>query len=297
MHKARHENVVEVFGLIEMEDFVGIVMEYVRYGSLVSAISIDEKLSPLLRLRMCCDIASGIAHLHFVIKKRLIVHGDIKLENVLLSNTLRCKIADFGCANIKTISTLRTSTGSRSVKSKSDKETEYYRYITTLYAAPEVLADSMLNPDSAQDVYSFSVIGTELIGWKRPRDIKNYEKDIKKGERPKLNEIGFVQKIDRQGDESTKKIFGGLIDVIKNCRKQYPKERPPMSEVETKLKKLWKQCNERAPKQIEIDVERAKKALDVMVPAIRECKESRNLIPMTQFVSNVLQLPFTSGNA
>jgi len=57
-----------------------------------------------LRLQFCADICSGVTFLHHNFGDERIVHGDIKPANILLNKNLDCKIADFGGAQIATIS-------------------------------------------------------------------------------------------------------------------------------------------------------------------------------------------------
>ena len=164
LHKASHENVVEVLGWIELGNVFGIVMTYMSNNSLLSLIlEPDVTLSALLRFRMCYEIASGITHLHNLEEKHRIVHGDIKLENILLCDQLHCKISDFGAADLAAYSKAQ----SKSITESSEiRPTTQY---TKLYVAPELLN----NPFNSRrrrchDVYSYSMLATEIIGWERP---------------------------------------------------------------------------------------------------------------------------------
>lgn len=46
------------------------------------------------RFDIICGVASGLCHLHGL--KPQIIHGDIKLKNILLDRAFQAKIADFG---------------------------------------------------------------------------------------------------------------------------------------------------------------------------------------------------------
>ena len=279
MHKARDENVVAVLGWTRVENVVGIVMEYMPHGSLASLIFKNVPLSSLLRFRMNRDIACGIAHLHTLGTEKRLVHGDIKLENILLSGSLHCKIADFGGARLAPYS----GSEYQSVSSSSTDEKNQY---TCLYAAPEVLNNPFCKKRRAHDVYSFSVIATELIGWERPalHRIDLCIESVKKGERPELDDINLVETIFKDGTENEKNIFKKLIDVIKNCRKHTSSERPQMTEVKNDLEEFWNKCD---ITRIQCDV---KEVLDQISPGIDKDKENYSLKTLTNFVSLVFQL-------
>ena len=82
----------------------GLVMAWEEGGSL------SETLYPPLlkqpwpssaidRLRVCAEVAAGLAHLHRV----GLVHGDLKPENVLLDGQGRVRLADFGLAEARAL--------------------------------------------------------------------------------------------------------------------------------------------------------------------------------------------------
>ncbi|XP_065899211.1 uncharacterized protein [Dysidea avara] len=96
-----HENVVKLHGVVTDEP-VMIVLEYVSRGDLRNLLiqlqsssrdSVPAKL-PLLLLKFCQDIAAGMAYL----SGKQFVHRDLAAKNVLVSDSVTCKIADFGMA-------------------------------------------------------------------------------------------------------------------------------------------------------------------------------------------------------
>jgi serine/threonine protein kinase len=52
------------------------------------------RLEPSTRLKILQDIASGLTYLH----ARQILHRDLSSRNILLSDSSRATITDFGCA-------------------------------------------------------------------------------------------------------------------------------------------------------------------------------------------------------
>ncbi|XP_051879486.1 proto-oncogene serine/threonine-protein kinase mos [Pristis pectinata] len=99
-----HENIVKVVAATtsvpaspQAEDSVGIIiMEYAGGTSLDHRIyNCADSLDVEECLRFSSDIASGLGFLH----SHSIAHLDLKPANVLLTESGRCKIGDFGCSH------------------------------------------------------------------------------------------------------------------------------------------------------------------------------------------------------
>ena len=114
----------------------GLIMSYESGGSLQETLfprrsgGASWPATMLDRLRVLKEVATGLYHLHAV----NLVHGDLKLENVLLASgtDLRVRLADFGLATLRAsadrasrISTLATTDSKRGTYS---------------YMAPEMFA-------------------------------------------------------------------------------------------------------------------------------------------------------------
>ena len=242
-----HDNVVQVFGWTIVEKFFGIVMECMCCGSLNSLLSQNVSATPLLRYRMCYDIACGIAHLHNFNDGKGIVHGSIKPENILLSGTLKCKLAGFG-----------------EMAYFPDDATQFHPvYAFDFYTPPEALQSDYEKKQHDYDVYSFSVIATEVLDWERvhPDQILYWLEYIKRGNALDLYKIRLVEQVLGSDNESAKTIVNKLINVIKDCRKQ-AKDRPTMVDVTKYLEEFWKKSD---TSQIENDI---KEVLQEMSPAI-----------------------------
>ena len=253
-NSAQHENVTKVDGYVYYRNIPCIIMELMPFGSLSTLFLYRSSLTPLLCHRICCDIASGISHLHTLKDEQRLVHGDLKPENILLSESLQCKITDFSVASMAAYSTF-TPTKCESSASNLTKSTDP---LTRVYAAPE-----LLNLDRQRkrpcDVYSFSIIALEVVGWKRPdreyipvflEKVKNAEEKIYD-----IDEIDYVQDEMKGRNETAKNIIKSLTDAIKQCNQFYPKERPSMEDVKSKLLEIWKTCD---TTQINNDVDRLK---------------------------------------
>jgi len=213
-------------------------MEYMPGGNIWDLISDPEvTVSPLLQLRLCNDISSGIDHIHnlFPSKARL-VHGDIKPENILLTKNLQCKIADFGGS--------RLAAATESVKSVVKRmQPSNEEHITKIYAAPEVLLNPLANLKHTHDTYCFGIVIYEILTSTKPNQYcpskEEYETAIKNGQRPDTSRIKKIES--KQHEENNKKgaeIVVTLKDVMENCWSQQPTQRPEMSDVHKKLSDL-----------------------------------------------------------
>lgn len=92
----KHPNIVEVLA-INRESTSGqyyIVMEFVEGGNLREILQIRNKYSALESLRVAEDCAAGLAYAY----GKGMTHRDIKLTNILISDTGDAKLVDFGLA-------------------------------------------------------------------------------------------------------------------------------------------------------------------------------------------------------
>jgi serine/threonine-protein kinase len=91
----RHENVVAIYGVEEIDGLPYLVMEYVHGVSLEQRLEQEGTLELREVLRIGMQIADGLAAAH----KQGLVHRDVKPGNILLENGVeRVKITDFGLA-------------------------------------------------------------------------------------------------------------------------------------------------------------------------------------------------------
>ena len=96
MARLNHPNIVQLHDVIENEDVLGLVIEYVEGAGLT------QKCQELLpgrgqRLGWLLQIAEGLVTAHAA----GIAHCDLKPDNVLITNEGVIKIADFGIAKAR----------------------------------------------------------------------------------------------------------------------------------------------------------------------------------------------------
>ena len=121
LKKLKHPNIVQLYGVIETDNQILLIMEYIKGQELYQYILIKKKLSEEEACLYFKQIISGLEYLN----KLKIAHRDIKTENILIEqNSKTIKIIDFGLSNTygdKENKMLRTPCGSQ------------------FYAAPEML--------------------------------------------------------------------------------------------------------------------------------------------------------------
>ena len=207
-------------------------MEYLCGGNLLQLLEASEiKLNPLLRLRMCIDIADGLGYLHDLSPVGL-VHGNMKTENVLLTESLRCKIAGLGLA-----SPLADHSKLSTIPECLYEEDED----SMIFVDPEFLDNHSKPTSFSRDVYSFSFVVYEMLTrrrpFKAPRDRRSYKNVVLKGERPDISSIiektnKYREKKDCKGEA---RIFEKLTEVMEACWRTNAEERPSMTEVKAEL--------------------------------------------------------------
>ncbi|KAK9947883.1 hypothetical protein M0R45_003481 [Rubus argutus] len=145
--RIHHRNLASFIGYCDDADNLALIYEYMANGNLKQYLS--DKSSSMtwkLRLRIAIDAAQGLEYLHHGCKPP-IVHRDVKTANILLSENLDAKIADFGLSKVFS----------------NDNETDVETTVlgTAGYLDPEYYSSHKLNEKS--DVYGFGVVLLELI--------------------------------------------------------------------------------------------------------------------------------------
>ena len=144
-----HPSIINVFDVCEEDDKAFIVMEYVEGQTLKSVLKEHGPLQPIWALAIATDIAAALSHAH----KRNIVHCDIKPHNILMTDHMLPKIADFGIARM--ISNM-TMVYTNSVIG------------TVHYLSPEQASGQPITAQS--DLYSLGIVLYEMLTGHVPFD-------------------------------------------------------------------------------------------------------------------------------
>ncbi|KAJ7737305.1 kinase-like domain-containing protein [Mycena metata] len=138
----RHPNILQFLGANTLDDKPFIVMPYVPHNAR-EFLRTRPTFDPLYILR---DVSLGLEYLH----SRKICHGDLKAINVLVENSGKALLCDFGLARLKADAASRTLANSEAPPSVGSRH----------WMAPELLNGSRAR--EASDVYAFGMTLYEL---------------------------------------------------------------------------------------------------------------------------------------
>ncbi|KRA29387.1 hypothetical protein ASD81_20560 [Nocardioides sp. Root614] len=203
--RINHPHVVAVFDLVQTEDALWLVMEYVDGPSLSTAIKERGPLTPDAAARLLEPVADALVAAH----EQGVVHRDVKPSNILVGGDGSAKLSDFGIARGEQDATL-TQTG----------------LVTgsPAYLAPEVATGIQASP--ASDVWAFGATLVHVLTGRPPYHLDNAENGplaviyrIVHGEPPRPAEAGWL---------------GPLIAMTMTAD---PAARPSMAEVRDHLRR------------------------------------------------------------
>ncbi|CAK9257986.1 unnamed protein product, partial [Sphagnum jensenii] len=141
----QHINLVRLLGYCIKGLKHVLVYEYVSNSSLDKWLDKDNLLDWDRRVCIIIGVAQGLAHLHKC--DPIILHLDIKPQNILLDQDYTPKLADFGLAKI--------------LNGKDEVLASTSTPGTSGYMAPEILEEKQASTKS--DVYSFGVLLIQLM--------------------------------------------------------------------------------------------------------------------------------------
>jgi len=142
-----HPNIINVFALEEDENSSCIIMEYLGGGSLNSFMEKEKKVDVPTAVRIILGVLAGLDAAH----RLMVVHRDIKPQNILFGPQGEPKITDFGVAHLP----LQAGGG---VASEADAGKVVG---TPLYMAPEQFLGQPV--DARTDLYAVGVILAEML--------------------------------------------------------------------------------------------------------------------------------------
>lgn len=190
------DRLVKVFGVRRMDGLVVMWMEYVPGQTLLAELGDTEAPKPLelaTVLTWLTEIADGLAYLH--VQSPACVHGDLKLDNILVDEGGGAHLTDFG--------------QSRTVENQ---------YVTTqgaggiLYMAPEVFGEIDRSGSRwvQSDIYAFGVVAYRILCGRFPQ--RNYQEVINRIPYPRPRDLNPA-------------IPEGLDAVVWKCLCKRPEDR------------------------------------------------------------------------
>uniref|UniRef100_A0A4W3J9Z6 Tyrosine-protein kinase n=1 Tax=Callorhinchus milii TaxID=7868 RepID=A0A4W3J9Z6_CALMI len=147
MKTLQHDKLVRLYAVVT-EEPIFIITEYMSNGSLVDFLktSAGAKLTIYKLIDMAAQIAEGMAF----IERKNYIHRDLRAANILVSDTVNCKIADFGLARLIEDNEYTAREGAK---------------FPIKWTAPEAINYGTFTIKS--DVWSFGILLTEIVTFGR----------------------------------------------------------------------------------------------------------------------------------
>ncbi|KAK6234993.1 hypothetical protein SCA6_010330 [Theobroma cacao] len=236
LSKIEHLNLVRLLGFLEHGDEQIIVVEYVGNGNLREHLDgvRGNGLEIAERLDIAIDVAHAITYLHSYTDPP-IIHRDIKASNILITEKLRAKVADFGFARLASEDPSATHISTQ-VKG------------TAGYVDPEYTRTYQLTEKS--DVYSFGVVLVELMTGRYPVESKRPVKErvMIRWAMKRLKEGEFVIAMDPRLRRSpaSNMVVERVLKLAHQCLAPMRQSRPSMKKCAEVLWGIRKDFKEKA---------------------------------------------------
>ncbi|MBA0824489.1 hypothetical protein Goarm_021159, partial [Gossypium armourianum] len=232
--RIRHRHIVRLLGFCSNHETNLLVYEYMPNGSLGEVLH-GKKGGHLhwdTRYKIAVEAAKGLCYLHHDCSP-LIVHRDVKSNNILLNSDFEAHVADFGLAKF-----LQDSGTSECMSAIAGS----YGYIAPEYAYT-------LKVDEKSDVYSFGVVLLELVCGRKPVGEFGDGVDIVQWVRKMTdsNKEGVLKVLDPRLPSVPLHEVMHIFYVAMLCVEEQAVERPTMREVVQILTELPKPPNSESP--------------------------------------------------
>ncbi|KAF2285859.1 hypothetical protein GH714_008454 [Hevea brasiliensis] len=178
-----------------------------------------EPLSWDLRVYIALDVARGVEYLHDGAVPP-VIHRDIKSSNILLDNSMRARVADFGLSREEMV----------------DRHAANIRG-TFGYLDPEYI--STRNFTKKSDVYSYGVLLFELIAGRNPQQgLMEY---VELAAMNTEGKVGWEEIVDSRLDgKFDVQELNEVAALAYKCINRVPKKRPSMRDIVQVLTRILK---------------------------------------------------------
>ncbi|CAL5346609.1 unnamed protein product [Camellia sinensis] len=240
----RHRNIVRLLGFCSNRETNLLVYEYLPNGSLGEVL--HGKRGAYLRwetrVKIAVEAAKGLSYLHHDCSP-LIIHRDVKSNNILLDSEFEAHVADFGLAKFlqdtgtsECMSAIAGSYGyiapvTRVMVRITDSE---FDFVLQSHVESKKEYAYTLKVDEKSDVYSFGVVLLELITGRRPvGDFGEEGLDIVQWTKIETNwnREGVVKILDERLKNVPLEEAMQVFFVAMLCVHERSVERPTMKEV------------------------------------------------------------------
>ncbi|XP_059452540.1 calcium/calmodulin-regulated receptor-like kinase 2 [Corylus avellana] len=214
--RLHHRNLVNLVGYCVDKGQHMLIYEFMRKGSLANLLYGQEErtMSWDERLQIALDISHGIEYLHEGAVPP-IIHRDLKSANILLDQSMRAKVADFGLSKEEVFDG----------RNSGLKGT--YGYIDPVYISTNKFT-------MKSDIYSFGVIIFELITAIHPQ--QNLMEYVNLAS---MSPDGVDEILDKElvGECSIDEVRG-LAGIAHKCLNKFPRRRPSIGEISQAILKI-----------------------------------------------------------
>ncbi|XP_032981851.1 tyrosine-protein kinase Lyn isoform X2 [Rhinolophus ferrumequinum] len=204
MKTLQHDKLVRLYAVVTKEEPIYIITEYMAKGSLLDFLKSDEGGKVLLPklIDFSAQIAEGMAY----IERKNYIHRDLRAANVLVSESLMCKIADFGLARIIEDNEYTAREGAK---------------FPIKWTAPEAINFGCFTIKS--DVWSFGILLYEIVTYGKIPYPGRTNADVMTA----LSQGYRMPRMENCPDE--------LYDIMKMCWKEKAEERPTFDYLQSVL--------------------------------------------------------------
>ncbi|KAL3523399.1 hypothetical protein ACH5RR_016233 [Cinchona calisaya] len=226
LSRVRHPNLVCLFGCCFEDGEQYLVYEYCSAGNLAQHLLKKETvLTWERRVKILRDCALALRYLHHY-GDGCIVHRDIKLTNILLTENMEPKLSDFGLARVLGMEESKVFTDVRG---------------TIGYMDPEYMSNAKLT--CASDIYSFGIVALQVLSGQKVIDLDleardqltRKAKDVSMGKRP----LKDIEDPRLQGNLNVVD-FESILQIAVLCVSKSSDGRPSIDIVFEELDKAWK---------------------------------------------------------
>eukprot|EP01089_Gocevia_fonbrunei_P002654 TRINITY_DN12570_c0_g1_i2.p1 TRINITY_DN12570_c0_g1~~TRINITY_DN12570_c0_g1_i2.p1 ORF type:complete len:571 (+),score=72.45 TRINITY_DN12570_c0_g1_i2:74-1786(+) len=192
-----HPNIVKYVALVESDNHVNLILEYIEAGSLLHLLKEFGDMPEAIISVYIKQVLNGLKYLH----SEKVIHRDIKASNILITSEGVIKLADFGIAT--------TEQTNKSNRETLDLDSSFLLG-SPFWLAPEVI--ELGPPSPACDIWSVACTVTELLTGKPPYF--------------DLQAMSAMYKIVQEDMPIPEKISSDLADFYTQCFSKKPEKRP-----------------------------------------------------------------------
>ncbi|KAK7290804.1 hypothetical protein RIF29_05514 [Crotalaria pallida] len=218
--RLHHRNLVNLVGYCAEKGQHMLVYVYMSKGSLASHLYSEENgaLGWDLRVHIALDVARGLEYLHDGAVPP-VIHRDIKSSNILLDESMRARVADFGLSREEMVDKHAAIRG------------------TYGYLDPEYISSGSFTKKS--DVYSYGVLLFELIAGRNPQQgLMEY---VELAAMNTEGKVGWEEIVDsRLEGKCDFQELNEVAALAYKCINRAPRKRPSMRDIVQVLTRILK---------------------------------------------------------